>query len=61
MKQTYPKLIKELPTKVKDCIGQEHKQGYFQNKDTWSSRPGQPLPFPPNLGDSYKTLLRLGQ
>ncbi len=39
MKQTYPKLIKELPTKVKDCIGQEHKQGYFQNKDTWSSRP----------------------
>lgn len=39
MKQTYPKLIKELPTKVKDCIGQEHRQGYFQNKDTWSSRP----------------------
>ena len=39
MKTTYPKLIKELPEKVKDCVGQEHKQGYFQNKDNWSSRP----------------------
>lgn len=39
MKNTYPKIIKELPQKVKDWTGKEHKQGYFQNVDTWSTRP----------------------
>lgn len=39
MIKLYPNAIKELPDKIKDSIGQEHKQGYFVNSDTWSSRP----------------------
>ena len=39
MKALYPKAIKELPEKVKDWSGKEHKQGYFQNTDSFSTRP----------------------
>ena len=39
MKKLYPSSIKDLPDKVKDHTGKEHKQGYFENEDTWSSRP----------------------
>ena len=39
MKKLYPSAIKDLPDKVKDHTGKEHKQGYFENEDTWSSRP----------------------
>ena len=39
MKKLYPSAIKDLPEKVKDHTGKEHKQGYFENKDNWSSRP----------------------
>lgn len=39
MKRLYPKTIKELPAKVKDWTGKEHKQGYYRNIDTYSTRP----------------------
>jgi len=39
MKKLYPSLIKDLPQKVKDHTGKEHKQGYFENKDSFTSRP----------------------
>ena len=39
MKALYPKSIIDLPEKVKDSIGQEHKQGYFVNKDVHTTRP----------------------
>ena len=39
MKKLYPGAIKDLPEKVKDHTGKEHKQGYYENKDTWSTRP----------------------
>ena len=39
MKRIYPAAIKDLPQKVKDHTGKEHKQGYFENTDNWSSRP----------------------
>ena len=39
MKKLYPSLIKELPQKVKDHTGKEHRQGYFENKDAHTSRP----------------------
>ena len=39
MKKLYPPAIKDLPDKVKDHTGKEHKQGYFENEDTFSSRP----------------------
>ena len=39
MKKLYPSAIKDLPTKVKDWTGKEHKQGYFENQDQFSTRP----------------------
>ena len=39
MKKLYPSLIKDLPEKVQDYTGKEHKQGYFENKDAHTSRP----------------------
>lgn len=39
MKKLYPSSIKDLPEKVKDWSGKEHKQGYFQNTDSFSTRP----------------------
>jgi hypothetical protein len=39
MKKLYPSLIKDLPEKVADHTGKEHKQGYFENKDAHSTRP----------------------
>ena len=39
MKSLYTTTIKELDTPVKDWSGQNHKQGYYENKDQFSSRP----------------------
>ena len=39
MKKLYPSSIIDLPEKVPDHTGKEHKQGYFENKDAHSSRP----------------------
>ena len=39
MKKLYPASIIDLPEKVPDHTGKEHKQGYFENKDAHSSRP----------------------
>ena len=39
MKKLYPASIIDLPEKVADYTGKEHKQGYFQNKDAHTSRP----------------------
>ena len=39
MKKLYPASIIDLPEKVQDYTGKEHKQGYFENKDAHSSRP----------------------
>ena len=39
MKKLYPSAIKDLPDKVKDHTGKEHKQGYFENADSFSTRP----------------------
>ena len=39
MKKLYPATIKDLPEKVKDWSGKEHKQGYFVNTDAHTSRP----------------------
>lgn len=39
MKKLYPSSIKNLPNKVKGPDGKEHAQGYFENKDSWSTRP----------------------
>jgi hypothetical protein len=39
MKQLYPKSIKELSVKVKDWTGKEHRQGYYENSDSFSTRP----------------------
>jgi hypothetical protein len=39
MKKLYPSSIIDLPEKVKDFTGKEHKQGYFENRDAHSSRP----------------------
>ena len=37
MKKYYTTKITDLPNKVKDWSGKEHKQGYFLNEDNWSS------------------------
>lgn len=39
MKKLYPASIIDLPERVKDWSGKEHKQGYFENKDAHSTRP----------------------
>ena len=39
MKKLYTTSIKDLPQKVKDFTGKEHKQGYFENQDVHTSRP----------------------
>ena len=39
MKKLYPSLIKDLPEKVADHTGKEHKQGFFENQDAHSTRP----------------------
>ena len=39
MKKLYPASIIDLPEKVADHTGKEHKQGYYENKDAHSSRP----------------------
>ncbi len=39
MKKLYPASIIDLPDKVADYTGKEHKQGYFENKDVHTSRP----------------------
>jgi hypothetical protein len=39
MKKLYPASIIDLPEKVPDYTGKEHKQGYFENKDAHSTRP----------------------
>lgn len=37
MKKLYPKSVIDLEEKVLDCIGQEHKQGYYKNEDQHKS------------------------
>ena len=39
MKKLYPSLIKDIPEKVADHTGKEHKQGYFENQDGHTTRP----------------------
>ena len=39
MKKLYPSSIKDLPDPVKDWTGKDHKQGYFENQDQFTSRP----------------------
>lgn len=39
MKKLYPKSIINLPEKVKDCAGGEHRQGYWVNQDNFTARP----------------------
>ena len=39
MKKLYPGAIIDLPEKVADYTGKEHKQGYYENKDAHTSRP----------------------
>ncbi|MBE6383599.1 MAG: hypothetical protein E7049_11405 [Lentisphaerae bacterium] len=39
MKKLYPATIKDLPEPVKDWTGKDHKQGYFENADQFTSRP----------------------
>jgi hypothetical protein len=39
MKKLYPAAIIDLPEKVPDYTGKEHKQGYYENKDAHTSRP----------------------
>lgn len=39
MKKLYPSSIIDLPEKVLDYTGKEHKQGYFENKDAHTTRP----------------------
>ena len=39
MKKLYPASIIDLPQRVKDYTGKEHRQGYFENKDKETSRP----------------------
>ena len=39
MKKLYPASIIDLPEKVPDYTGKEHKQGYFENKDAHTTRP----------------------
>ena len=39
MKKLYTSSIIDLPEKVADHTGKEHKQGYFENKDAHTSRP----------------------
>ena len=39
MKKLYPAAIIDLPEKVPDYTGKEHKQGYYENKDVHSTRP----------------------
>ena len=39
MKKLYPAAIIDLPEKVPDHTGKEHKQGYYENKDVHSTRP----------------------
>ena len=38
MKKLYPKSVIDLEEKVLDCIGQEHKQGYYKNEDHHKSQ-----------------------
>jgi hypothetical protein len=40
MKKLYPTSIVDLPKKVKDWSGKEHKQGYIKNSDRWKA-PGE--------------------
>ncbi len=37
MKKLYPDAIKDLPEKVKDWSGKDHKAGYFLSKDEWTA------------------------
>lgn len=39
MKILYKSAIKDLPEPVKDWSGQNHKQGYYENEDQFTSRP----------------------
>ena len=39
MKKLYPASIIDLPEKVQDYTGKEHKQGYYETKDAHSTRP----------------------
>ncbi len=39
MKKYYPSVIIDDPTPIKDWTGKDHKQGHFENKDQFSSRP----------------------
>lgn len=39
MKAKYPSAIIDLPKRVKDWSGKDHKQGYYKNLDAHSSRP----------------------
>ena len=39
MKKLYPASIRDLPTKVKDWTGREHRQGFWMNHDAHTSRP----------------------
>ena len=39
MKKLYPASIIDLPERVQDYTGKEHKQGYYENKDAHSTRP----------------------
>ena len=39
MKKLYPSSIKTLTEKVKGPDGKEHAQGYFENKDSFTTRP----------------------
>ena len=39
MKKLYPASIIDLPEKVTDHTGKEHRQGYYENKDNHTSRP----------------------
>ena len=39
MKKYYPSVIINDPAPIKDWTGKDHKQGHFENKDQFSSRP----------------------
>ena len=39
MKKLYTSSVIDLPEKVQDHTGKEHRQGYFENKDAHSTRP----------------------
>lgn len=39
MKKLYPSAIIDLPKRVKDWSGKDHKQGYYKNNDKYTARP----------------------